>query len=123
MMCVCVCYTVPLGQLEGSKGEFLKINVNQSGYYRVQYPDIMWQMNTQAVASADSPLSQSDVAGLLDDSYALHQIEGAINISVWLELVRCDSFRARLSVSCLDEELSSQRHLCAYLPWSAVAHA
>ena len=89
-----LCVTVPLGQLEGSEGEFLKINVNQSGYYRVQYPGYMWQMNTQAVASADSALSQSDVAGLLDDAYALHQIEGAINITVWLELARCDSFRA-----------------------------
>ena len=91
---VCVCITVPLGQLEGTEGEFLKINVNQSGYYRVQYPDFMWQMNTQAVASASSALSQSDVAGLLDDSYALHQIEGAINITVWFELVRCDISRA-----------------------------
>ena len=114
---------MPLGQLEGSEGEFLKINVNQSGYYRVQYPDIMWQMNTQAVASTDGALSQSDVAGLLDDSYALHQIEGAINITVWLELARFDSFRARLSVSSLDEELSSQRHLCSCLPQSAVVHA
>ena len=114
---------MPLGHLEGSEGEFLKINVNQSGYYRVQYPDFMWQMNTQAVASADSALSQSDVAGLLDDSYALHQIEGAINITVWLELARCDSFRARLSVSSLDGELSSQCHLCSCLPQSAVVHA
>ncbi|CAK0787201.1 hypothetical protein CVIRNUC_010417 [Coccomyxa viridis] len=102
------CTPVPLGQLEGSKGEFLKINVNQSGYYRVQYPDIMWQMNTQAVASADSPLSQSDVAGLLDDSYALHQIEGAINISVWLELVRALGTRGKLEYSpwaILDSQL------------------
>ena len=91
---VCVCVTVPVGRLEGSEGEFLKINVNQSGYYRVQYPDFMWQMNTQAIVASDSALSQSDVAGLLDDSYALHQIEGAINITVWLEFARCEIFRA-----------------------------
>ena len=114
---------MPLGQLEGLEGEFLKINVNQSGYYRVQYPDFMWQVNTQAVASADSALSQSDVAGLLDDSYALHQIEGAINITVWLELARCEVYSLiRLSTFRLDEAVSTQRQLCAYLSWSAFTH-
>lgn len=111
---VWVCVTVPLGQLEGSEGEFLKINVNQSGYYRVQYPDLLWQMNTQAVVASDSALSQSDVAGLLDDSYALHQIEGAINITVWLELARCKIFRAKLSAVKSDEPTELLRRFCAY---------
>ena len=80
---------MPLGQLEEGKDSFFKVNINQSGYYRVQYSDALWRANARAAGANDSALSQSDVAGLLDDAYTLHQIEGAINITVWLELLQC----------------------------------
>jgi len=54
----------------------------------VQYSGALWLANAQAAGVNDSAFSQSDVAGMLDDAYALHQIEGAINITVWLDLLQ-----------------------------------
>ena len=80
--------TVPIAQLAGGAGDFIKVNVNQSGYYRVQYSAELWRANARAAAANDTSFSQSDVAGLLDDAYTLHRMEGAINITVWLELLQ-----------------------------------
>ncbi len=62
--------------------------MNQSGYWRTKYSHELWLANAREAGANESALSQSDVAGLLDDAYALHQIEGAINITVYLELLR-----------------------------------
>ena len=79
---------VSIAQLAGVPGDFIKVNVNQSGYYRVQYSDDLWHANARAAGANDTAFSQSDVAGLLDDAYTLHQMEGTINITVWLELLQ-----------------------------------
>lgn len=79
---------MPIAQLGGEADAFIKINVNQTGYYRVQYSDELWHANARAAGANDTTFSQSDVAGLLDDAYTLHQMEGAINITVWLELLQ-----------------------------------
>lgn len=79
---------MPIAQLTGDTDEFIKVNVNQSGYYRVQYSNDLWHANAHAAGANQTAFSQSDVAGLLDDAYTLHQLEGAINTTVWLELLQ-----------------------------------
>ena len=85
----CLCgAAVPLAQLSGDTADFVKVNVDQSGFYRVQYSGDLWHANARAAGASQTNLSQGDVAGLLDNAYTLHQMEGAINITVWLELLQ-----------------------------------
>ncbi|CAL5229420.1 g12742 [Coccomyxa viridis] len=93
---------LPIVQLGGEADAFIKVNVNQTGYYRVQYSDDLWHANARAAGANDSVFSQSDVAGLLDDAHTLHQMEGAINITVWLDLLQALGERGRFE----------------YAPWS-----
>ncbi len=53
----------------------------------VQYSDDLWRAAARAAALPDSRISQADLAGLLSDSYTLLPFPGAVNITVWLDLL------------------------------------
>lgn len=80
------CFAVEVTTLS-SDGDFIAANVNQSGYYRVQYSPELWSAAARAAAAGDARISQADLAGLLDDSYALMGYDGIVNITSWLDLV------------------------------------
>ena len=68
----------------------MKLNVGQYGFYRVQYPEELWQRLTEvAVRVVDdvSLLPEVEFAGLLDDAWALNDA-GALPIHVFLNLTR-----------------------------------
>jgi hypothetical protein len=83
------CTAVEVTNLEGIH-DFIAANVNQSGYYRVQYSQPLWEAAAAAAAAKDDRISQADLAGLLDDSYTLMGFSGTVNITSWLELVAYD---------------------------------
>lgn len=77
------------------KGGWIKVNAQQVGYYRVNYAPELWSSITAGVSEKDgvtsAPVLRSvDVAGLLDDAFALSELSSItdVGISVWLELLR-----------------------------------
>ncbi|XP_046962150.1 glutamyl aminopeptidase [Vanessa cardui] len=69
--------------------DWLKINNNQVGYYRVNYPDDMWRDLTEQLKNKTEQLTISDRAHLLDDVFALAEAqvipyETALNLSTYL---------------------------------------
>lgn len=76
------------------KGGWVKVNAQQVGYYRVNYAPELWAAIIDGMSEKDgvtsAPVLRSvDVAGLLDDAFALS--EGGIadvGISTWLDLLR-----------------------------------
>lgn len=50
---------------------WIKMNVNQSGFYRVTYNDDMWQSIISALQHNHSVFSPADRAGLIDDAFTL----------------------------------------------------
>ncbi|XP_061703986.1 glutamyl aminopeptidase-like isoform X2 [Cydia pomonella] len=81
---------------------WLKINNNQVGYYRVNYPQEMWQSLVQQLKARSDQLTISDRSHLLDDVSALASA-GLVPYSLGLDLT------TYLSV----EE--------AYMPWQTAA--
>jgi hypothetical protein len=70
--------------------DWLKLNSGQYGFYRVQYPEELWQRLTRVAARVtnDVPiLPEVDFAGLLDDAWALNDA-GTLPIHVFLNLTR-----------------------------------
>jgi len=63
---------------------FIKLNVGQSGFYRVAYADGMWDMLISAVKRGEIP--NIDRIGLLDDSLALAKA-GYIKTSQALDMI------------------------------------
>jgi aminopeptidase N len=67
----------PTSTLRVSQGQFIKLNLNNNGYYRVRYPDVMFTSIAQAMrAELSSPrtlrvFSDSDRAGFLNDALVL----------------------------------------------------
>lgn len=51
--------------------EWLKANVNQSGFYRVTYDDEMWAALIKALKINHTAFSPADRASLLDDAFTL----------------------------------------------------
>eukprot|EP00245_Coleochaete_scutata_P004190 TRINITY_DN1646_c0_g1_i1.p1 TRINITY_DN1646_c0_g1~~TRINITY_DN1646_c0_g1_i1.p1 ORF type:complete len:694 (+),score=142.25 TRINITY_DN1646_c0_g1_i1:286-2082(+) len=69
--------------LRTSPGGWLKLNVGQSGIYRVNYTEAMWQGLAQAVSSLALP--PVDRLGILSDAFALAKA-GLLPTSLALEL-------------------------------------
>ena len=51
--------------------EWIKVNVNQSGFYRVNYETDMWLALIRTLRQNHSVFSAADRAGLLDDAFTL----------------------------------------------------
>ena len=56
-------------QVWTSEGKWFKLNVDQSGFYRVAYTDEQWN-NLARAMSPSGPLSTTDRLGLISDSFA-----------------------------------------------------
>lgn len=69
----------------GSK--WIKLNVGQTGVYRVNYTPALWTQLANACNATASPIGSSDLAGLMDDSFAL-SMAGASSIETFLNLTR-----------------------------------
>ena len=73
------------------KGGWVKVNAQQYGYYRVQYSEELWAALAAAAAAVDANgfpvMSGVDLAGALDDSYALAEA-GDLNITVFLQAMK-----------------------------------
>ncbi|KAH9635583.1 hypothetical protein HF086_003197, partial [Spodoptera exigua] len=65
--------------------KWLKININQVGYYRVNYDVPTWQALIEALKSKTQQLSGADRSHLLDDVFALAEAR-AVPYSIALEL-------------------------------------
>ena len=58
--------------------DWLKLNAGQYGLFRVNYPNFIWERlakaaQTPPATGAPPPIPAVDLAGLLDDSWALAQ--------------------------------------------------
>ena len=72
--------------------DWVKLNVEQYGFYRVQYPDELWQRLTEVAARVvdDIPLlPEVEFAGLLGDAWALNDA-GIVPVHTFLNLTRYD---------------------------------
>ena len=67
------------------EGDWVKLNAQQYGFYRVVYPQDMYTELTMAARKGPASLSAADLAGLLDDSYKL-AVGGTVPITFFLEL-------------------------------------
>ncbi|BDA42905.1 Aminopeptidase N [Coccomyxa sp. Obi] len=79
----------PIYTLEGDT-DWLKLNVGQTGLYRVHYPDELWERLTLVATRVidDVPIMpEVDFAGLLDDAWALNDA-GGLPVHVFLNLTR-----------------------------------
>ncbi|KAL7295649.1 hypothetical protein TKK_0011007 [Trichogramma kaykai] len=65
--------------------EYIKCNVNQTGFYRVSYPEDMWNAIIKTLHEDHTKFSPSDRANLIDDAFTLCKA-GELNASVPLEL-------------------------------------
>ncbi len=68
----------------------MKLNAGQTGFFRVQYPPPLWAALTRAaglVTDGEPALPAIDLAGLLDDAWALN-LAGQLPIHVFLNLTR-----------------------------------
>lgn len=65
--------------------EYIKCNVNQTGFYRVSYPDEMWSSIIQTLLANHTKFSPADRANLIDDAFTLCAA-GELNASIPLEL-------------------------------------
>lgn len=65
--------------------EYIKCNVNQTGFYRVSYPDDMWSSIIQTLLKDHTKFSPADRANLIDDAFTLCKA-GELNASVPLQL-------------------------------------
>ncbi|XP_023702695.1 endoplasmic reticulum aminopeptidase 1 isoform X2 [Cryptotermes secundus] len=64
---------------------WIKVNVNQSGFYRVTYSNDMWQSIISALQHNHTDFSPADRAGLIDDAFTLCRA-GVLNASIPLNL-------------------------------------
>ncbi|PVD39140.1 hypothetical protein C0Q70_01768 [Pomacea canaliculata] len=73
------------GDISDNNSSWLKCNLNQTGFYRVNYPSFMWK--NLAVMLRDTPgkLSAADRSGLLDDAMSLARA-GLLDYDVALEM-------------------------------------
>ncbi|XP_049864292.1 endoplasmic reticulum aminopeptidase 1-like isoform X3 [Schistocerca gregaria] len=80
--------------------EWIKVNVNQSGFYRVMYEESMWMSIITTLHENHTVFSPADRANLIDDAFTLCRA-GVLNASIALEL----------SLYLLKEQ--------DYVPWAA----
>ncbi|XP_049536355.1 glutamyl aminopeptidase-like [Anopheles darlingi] len=86
----------------GGPNGWVKFNYQQVGYYRVNYPDSMWNEFAKALTANVNTFTIGDRTGLLNDAFALADAS-LLNYSVALELTRY---------------LVKEQE---YVPWSAIA--
>ncbi|XP_046856975.1 aminopeptidase N-like [Xenia sp. Carnegie-2017] len=67
------------------KNGWLKFNINQTGYYRVNYPLDNWKNLAKTLIHNHQKISSSDRAGLLDDVFALARA-GKVNYTTALDM-------------------------------------
>ncbi|XP_020293712.1 endoplasmic reticulum aminopeptidase 1-like isoform X2 [Pseudomyrmex gracilis] len=65
--------------------EYIKCNINQTGFYRVNYPDEMWDSIVKTLMTNHTRFSPADRANLIDDAFSLCDA-GELNVSVPLKL-------------------------------------
>ncbi|XP_015117204.1 endoplasmic reticulum aminopeptidase 2 [Diachasma alloeum] len=65
--------------------EFIKFNMNQSGFYRVLYPDEMWTAIIKTLMTNHRKFTPIDRANLIDDAFTLCEA-GEINATIPLRL-------------------------------------
>ena len=53
------------------RAEWIKFNVNQTGFYRVQYEGQLWDSLVNVLLSTPEVLSATDRASLIDDAFTL----------------------------------------------------
>ncbi|KAK9805996.1 hypothetical protein WJX73_002376 [Symbiochloris irregularis] len=76
--------------------DWIKLNSEQLGFYRVRYPQPMWGQLASAANSTTSAIGSADLAGLLDDSFALSLVE-TFPIATFLNLTSTLATRANIS--------------------------
>ena len=62
---------------------WIKANINQSGFYRVNYDAVMWTTLTRVMTTHHSTFSPTDRAQLIDDAFTL----------TWYELTIASTLR------------------------------
>lgn len=72
--------------------DWFKLNAGQYGLFRVNYPNAIWQRLAGAAQTGPSnnsppPIPAEDLAGLLDDSWALAQA-GETDVDNFLALAK-----------------------------------
>ncbi|KPM02452.1 aminopeptidase-like protein 1 [Sarcoptes scabiei] len=78
---------IPLRKISNN---WLKLNVNQSGFYRVNYEKVIWRELIRFLMTTKPDqhrLSPSDRAGLIDDALTLMRI-GYLDVSVAMDLTK-----------------------------------
>lgn len=65
--------------------EYIKCNINQSGFYRVNYPEDMWMSIITILHNNHTQFSPADRANLIDDAFTLCEA-GELNATIPLEL-------------------------------------
>lgn len=99
--------------------DWVKLNVEQYGFYRVQYPDELWQRLTEVAAREvdDIPLlPEVEFAGLLGDAWALNDA-GIVPVHTFLNLTRYDVASFPHSMFC---ELPGLPVQAATLSWATL---
>ena len=66
--------------------KWLKVNINGSGYYRVQYPEFIWRSLASQLDEDHTFISAVDRAQLIDDAFALLEA-GQLDEAIPLELI------------------------------------
>ena len=65
--------------------EYIKCNLNQSGFYRVAYPEDMWNTIIETLLKNHTKFSAVDRANLIDDAFTLCEA-GELNATIPLRL-------------------------------------
>ncbi|XP_029156922.1 endoplasmic reticulum aminopeptidase 1-like isoform X5 [Nylanderia fulva] len=65
--------------------DYIKCNINQTGFYRVNYPKEMWMSIIKTLMKNHTKFSPADRASLIDDAFALCDA-GELDASIPLEL-------------------------------------
>ncbi|KAL0129951.1 hypothetical protein PUN28_001901 [Cardiocondyla obscurior] len=68
-----------------SDTEYIKCNINQTGFYRVNYPKDMWTSIIKTLIKNHTKFSAADRASLIDDAFSLCDA-GEVDASIPLEL-------------------------------------
>lgn len=65
--------------------DYIKCNINQTGFYRVNYPKEMWTSIIKTLMKNHTKFSPADRANLIDDAFSLCDAD-EVDVSIPLEL-------------------------------------
>lgn len=65
--------------------EYIKCNINQTGFYRVSYTEEMWNAIINTLLKDHTKFSPADRANLIDDAFTLCEA-GELNVSIPMRL-------------------------------------